>query len=55
MMKTKKQIADEAKGLADELAAYRAPDAFPVNTLRKLALMIKDLATVPNAPSRRRK
>jgi hypothetical protein len=49
-MKTKKQIADEAKRLADALAS----ESFGLvgATLRQLALMIADLAEVDAKPTR---
>jgi len=43
MMKTKKQIADEAKQLADVLASE---PTLVGRTLRQLALLIHDLAAV---------
>jgi hypothetical protein len=50
MMKTKKQIANEAKQLADALAS----ESFGLvgSTLRQLALLIHDLATVDANPTR---
>jgi antitoxin component HigA of HigAB toxin-antitoxin module len=44
-MKTKKQIADEAKELADALAGP-AEVSLIQRTLRQLALMIHDLASI---------
>ena len=44
MMKTKKQIAEEAKQIADVLATTVA--CVPRRTLRQLALLIHDLAHV---------